>query len=69
MKALDFLPIRMLLRASRTVHNPFDRSRPYQVPRRGDAASDFARISSDMRVIGTDLRKVAEKELRQHVCR
>ncbi len=69
MKALDFLPIRILLRASRAVHNPFERSRPYQVPRRGDAANDFARISSDMRRVGTDLRQVAEKELSQHVCR
>lgn len=69
MKAKVLFLLRILLRASKLVHNPFDSRGQYQRPRSGDAANDFARVSSDMRRVGSDLRTVADKELGRYVCR
>jgi hypothetical protein len=57
--------MRLLFRAGRAVHNPFD-VRPYVRPKLGDSARDFGRVAGDMRKVGSDLRRVAKKELTQH---
>lgn len=54
--------LRLLARAGESLSNPFA-VRDYVLPRHGDAARDFMRISGDMRTVGADLRRVAQREL------
>lgn len=55
--------LRALASAGRTFDNPFSASRTYTLPHRGDSQKDFGKIIGDMRNVGSDLRKVSEKEL------
>lgn len=55
--------IRFLIRSGTSVHNPFHPARSYVRPKQGDGARDYFRVSSDMRRISDDLRKVTKREL------
>ncbi len=35
----------------------------YHIPQRGESRNDFAKLSADMRAVGGDLRRTAEREL------
>lgn len=63
--ANKFHLLRWLARAGESLSNPFV-GRDYVLPRHGDAARDFTRISGDMRTVGADLRRVARQELQRH---
>jgi hypothetical protein len=58
--------LRALARAGRSINNPFAMGGAYVLPKQGDAQKDFGRISGDMRRVGEDLKKTAEKALKQH---
>ena len=55
--------LRALMRAGRTLNNPFAMGGSYVVPQQGDAQRDFAKITGDMRKVGRDLRKTTNKAL------
>lgn len=55
--------IRLITRNGLVFVNPFYAPRSYQRPRQGDARNDFVRLGADMRQVGADLRRVANKEL------
>ena len=59
--------IRILSRSGIVFSNPFRPVRAYQRPRRGDARNDFVRLAGDLRQVGSDLRRVADKELSRYV--
>ncbi len=58
--------MRFLARSGAVFVNPFQPQRNYRRPHSGDAAKDFARISGDMRRVGSDLRRTSLKELAKH---
>lgn len=58
--------LRFLARAGAGIPSPFLPERQYVRPQRGDAAKDSILINRDMGKIGSDLRKVAKKELAKH---
>lgn len=58
--------IRLLAKSS-WLTNPFYAPRAYHRPRRGESRADFVRIAGDMRQVGFDLRKVADRELGKYV--
>lgn len=60
------LILRALARAGRTINNPFAMGGDYVRPRPGDAQRDYEKISQDMRRIGSDLKRVASRELERH---
>ena len=55
--------LKMLAGAGRSFSISVAGDGSYIRPTQGDSRQDFARISGDMKRVGTDLRKVASKEL------
>ncbi len=47
-------------------HDSFKADRYYFIPKKGDAAYDFSKISGDMKMIGRDLKYSINNELSQH---
>lgn len=60
------LLLKALSRAGQTLHNPFNMGRTYVMPRRGEPARDFQRVTKDMKTVGNDLRTTAKRELQKH---
>lgn len=60
------LLLRVLARAGHAINNPFSMGSEYVRPRHGDMTRDFHRVARDMKTVGSDLRKVAKKELAQN---
>jgi hypothetical protein len=60
------LILKALRQAGRAIHNPFAMNAGYVLPRHGDSRNDAIRLSGDMRVIGSDLKKTATQELKRH---
>jgi hypothetical protein len=52
-----------LSRNGLTFVNPWQARRNYVRPAKGALSQDFYRVVGDMRVVGQDLRKTAQKEL------
>ncbi len=59
---ISFLKFFSSFRIDDTVY-PF---RPYEIPKTGDSYYDFSKISQSMGQVGKDLRKNAEKELKNY---
>lgn len=59
--------MRILVRSGAFLTNPFYPDRGYHRPRRGDARNDFGRIVGDMRRVGADMTKTANRELGKYV--
>lgn len=60
------LILKWLANAGSALQSPFEPGRDYVRPMPGDGRKDLARISSDMRKVGQDMRKAARAELQRH---
>lgn len=58
--------LKMLARAGQTIQNPFSMGGDYIRPRRGEIARDLGRVTGDMKSVGKDLKKAAQRELQRH---
>ncbi len=60
------LLLRALVKAGHALHNPFAMNQGYVLPQRGDGRRDWQRVAGDFDVVSKDLKKIANRELKEH---
>jgi hypothetical protein len=60
------LLLRFLVKAGHALNNPFAMNQGYLLPRHGDGRRDWQRVAGDLHVVSKDLKKIANRELKEH---
>lgn len=60
------LLLRGLVKVGHALNNPFAMNQGYVLPQRGDGLHDWQRVVGDFHVVSKDLKRIANRELKEH---